>query len=185
VRIQLGWTASNGAEGYHVYSRYVPDNGAFTKSPEIAAPVTTTGIAWLYPGAWHFEFCISAYGGGMESGHGQACVIPPVYPGWSERRALPDTEKSTSALFEHNIVFYPDDPSSLVLVDNTTLSLQYNVTLLGNTEILVPNTTLSLPANFAFNTTVTLPDKPTLPVGDPEDLMPVNNNTLPFPIATK
>lgn len=149
VRIQLGWPASNGAEGYYVYTRYLPDNGPFTKSPAIPT-YTTTGIGFLFPGAWHFEFCISAYFGGLESDHSTACVIPDVFPG-NVKRELPSSGNSTLAPFSRHIVFYPEDVSSS--------PTPYNVTLPpGNSNILIPvsNFTSSLASNItALANTVT------------------------------
>lgn len=134
VRIQLGWSSSNGAEGYYVHSRYIPDNGGFTRSSAIPT-YTTTEIGFLFPSAWNFEFCMSAYAGGLESDHDRACVVPPVYPGFETKRTLPTAENSTLSQFLGHIVFYPDDSSSL--------GLPFNVTLLpGNTTQLSSNTTL-------------------------------------------
>jgi hypothetical protein len=157
VRIQLAWPSSNGAEGYYIYTRYIPDGSAFTKGSAIPS-YTTIGIGLLFPGAWNYEFCISAYVGGQESDHSTACTTPPVFPGFEKKRELsarrnsalelPTAGNSTLAPFSRHIAFYPQAPS--------LIELPYNVTLLpGSTGVLIPfNNTLSLQANTTLvNTT--------------------------------
>jgi hypothetical protein len=121
VRIQLGWASSNGAEGYYVHSRYIPDNGGFTRSPKIPT-YTTIGIGFLFPGAWNYEFCISAYVGDLESTHDKACIVPPVFNGSKKKREELTARKLTSISSIHHIVLYPN-PSSPGSYFNITLPL--------------------------------------------------------------
>jgi hypothetical protein len=90
--VQLSWTASANAAGYAVYVRSVRDNTNFNLDGKTTA--TTYGVGFLVPGTWNFEFCVSAYNGNLESAH-TACVIPPVYPGYSKRDEVPVFGNST------------------------------------------------------------------------------------------
>ncbi|KAK3395278.1 hypothetical protein B0H63DRAFT_534007 [Podospora didyma] len=42
----------------------------------------TTSITYLFPGAWNFEFCVSAFNGDTLQSAKLTCVLPAVYPGY-------------------------------------------------------------------------------------------------------
>ncbi|MFI5497111.1 fibronectin type III domain-containing protein [Actinoplanes sp. NPDC051859] len=76
--VQMSWTGASQAAGYHVWVRNVnggsSDNPAPTSS-EIIVDGTTHSIAFLYPGTWNYEFCVSAVNGVAES-EKSPCVTP-------------------------------------------------------------------------------------------------------------
>ncbi|KAI1839515.1 hypothetical protein JX266_014274 [Neoarthrinium moseri] len=81
--IQLDWSAAAGAVGYAVYVRSILDNTAFTLSTTTTA--TTQGEGFLFPGAWHFEFCVTAFNGNYETPRTSACITSPVCCGFTKR----------------------------------------------------------------------------------------------------
>lgn len=145
--IQLGWQPSGGAEGYYVYTRYIPDKGAFVKSAAIKT--TTIAIGSLLPAAWNFQFCVVAIAGGLESDLNAACIIPPAPP--KKRQLTIDASDAISSelSFLGYIVFYREGTYAV--------QLSYNVTLLwGDFQIVIvgQNTTLSsLPASTSSSIT--------------------------------
>ncbi|KAI1818407.1 hypothetical protein GGS20DRAFT_528484 [Poronia punctata] len=92
--VRLSWNAVANAGGYAIYHRSVRDNTAL----EIWGTTTSTSqeVIWLYPGTWNFEFCIAAYNGDLETSH-NACVIPPVYPGFRKRDEVQAPEGSNTS----------------------------------------------------------------------------------------
>ncbi|MFI0966491.1 endonuclease/exonuclease/phosphatase family protein [Streptomyces sp. NPDC021080] len=77
--VQLNWKGSPEAAGYRVWVRNVNDpEGSPTQGPYI-----TDGpehqIAFLFPGNWNYEFCITAINGALESGK-SSCVHVPLPP---------------------------------------------------------------------------------------------------------
>jgi lysophospholipase L1-like esterase len=77
--VQLNWKGSPEAAGYRVWVRDVnAPEGSNTQGPYI-----TDGpehqIAFLFPGNWNFEFCITAINGELESGK-SSCVHVPLPP---------------------------------------------------------------------------------------------------------
>jgi lysophospholipase L1-like esterase len=77
--IQLSWTGSPQAAGYRVWVRNIT-NGEQLHTDETVVDATTYGVAYLFPGVWNFEFCVSAINGALESGRSN-CVVPPRPPG--------------------------------------------------------------------------------------------------------
>ncbi|WP_406835209.1 GDSL-type esterase/lipase family protein [Streptomyces sp. AHU1] len=77
--VQLNWKGSPEAAGYRVWVRSVnAPEGSNTQGPYV-----TDGpehqIAFLFPGNWNFEFCITAINGELESGK-SSCVHVPLPP---------------------------------------------------------------------------------------------------------
>ena len=86
--VRLQWDKVSGATGYSVHVRSIRDNTAFRVDGTTAQ--TSYEVAWLFPGNWNFEFCISAYNGNLESAP-VSCNNPPVCCGY-EKRDLVSTE---------------------------------------------------------------------------------------------
>jgi lysophospholipase L1-like esterase len=78
--IQLSWTGSPQAAGYRVWVRNIT-NGEQSHTNETIIDATTYGVAYLFPGVWNYEFCVTAINGAAESGKSN-CVVPPRPPGW-------------------------------------------------------------------------------------------------------
>lgn len=80
--VKLSWTAARYAAGYEVQFRSLLDSTV--GGIDGTTTDTTYEIGFLFPGTWHYEFCVIAYNGNSES----ACtnwVVPPVYPGYTKR----------------------------------------------------------------------------------------------------
>ncbi|MER7687486.1 fibronectin type III domain-containing protein [Streptomyces sp. NPDC097610] len=98
--VQLNWTGSPEAAGYRVWVRNVnAPEGSNTQGP-YTTDSPEHQIAFLFPGNWNFEFCITAFNGSLESGK-SSCVhvpIPPPStggnppPSISSRKASPPAE---------------------------------------------------------------------------------------------
>lgn len=83
--VQLSWDSAYGAAGYSV--QYQSLINASDVGIDGTTQDTTYQIGFLYPGTWHYEFCVHAYNGNSESAC-TAYVTPPVYPGFSKRALL-------------------------------------------------------------------------------------------------
>ncbi|MFF5176141.1 fibronectin type III domain-containing protein [Micromonospora sp. NPDC000089] len=70
--VQLTWDGSAQAAGYRVAVRNI--NGGAVTYEESAG--TSHGIAFLFPGVWNYEFCVTAVNGDAQSGRSN-CVIAP------------------------------------------------------------------------------------------------------------
>jgi len=70
--VQLAWSGSAQAAGYRVSVRNINDS---TVSYEISSG-PSHGIAFLFPGVWNYEFCVTAFNGDAQSGRSN-CVIAP------------------------------------------------------------------------------------------------------------
>lgn len=104
-----------------IYSRNVKDNTAFT--PSESTTETSYGIAFLFPGTWNFEFCVAAYNGNMESAY-PACVIPPVYPGYSKTNEVEaDDTIANYTLVSNTSIAY----STASMEIDTTLQTLYDL----------------------------------------------------------
>ncbi|MFE5509875.1 phosphatidylinositol-specific phospholipase C domain-containing protein [Streptomyces sp. NPDC056529] len=77
--VRLDWTGSAAAAGYRVWVRNVTGGGQST-ADEYVVEGTSHGIAFLFPGVWNFEFCVTAVNGALESGK-SSCVVAPRPPG--------------------------------------------------------------------------------------------------------
>ncbi|MFF7731178.1 fibronectin type III domain-containing protein [Streptomyces sp. NPDC008001] len=73
--VQLSWNGSDQAAGYRIWVRNVND-GSASKADETIVNETSRGIAYLFPGVWNYEFCVTAINGEAESGKSN-CVIAP------------------------------------------------------------------------------------------------------------
>ncbi|WP_206505976.1 fibronectin type III domain-containing protein [Streptomyces chrestomyceticus] len=77
--MQLTWAGSGQAAGYRVWIRNIND-GSPSKADEYVVNETSRGIAYLVPGVWNYEFCVTAVNGEAESGKSN-CVTasrPPA-----------------------------------------------------------------------------------------------------------
>jgi lysophospholipase L1-like esterase len=74
--VQLTWTGSSQAAGYRVWARNINNGSQFTTDENIVGG-TSTGIAFLFPGVWNYEFCVTAINGAAESAKSN-CVVAPV-----------------------------------------------------------------------------------------------------------
>ncbi|KAK1656809.1 fibronectin type III domain-containing protein [Colletotrichum godetiae] len=63
--VDLKWAESKSAAGYRVWVRKLVEKSDFMEDG--TADSAEYGIAFLMPGAWNFEFCVSAYNGSLES----------------------------------------------------------------------------------------------------------------------
>lgn len=72
--VKLKWCGSPGAAGYHAWFRNVNNVTDISKIDGISGMEATYGIAFLFPGVWNFEFCVSAINGELESGK-SSCVV--------------------------------------------------------------------------------------------------------------
>ncbi|MFF0429453.1 fibronectin type III domain-containing protein [Streptomyces sp. NPDC004520] len=76
--VRLTWQGSAQAAGYQVWVRNVTTGGPFT-ADQSTTDTTSHEIAFLFPGNWNFEFCVSAFNGALES-HRSGCVSVPLPP---------------------------------------------------------------------------------------------------------
>ncbi|MFI5899116.1 phosphatidylinositol-specific phospholipase C domain-containing protein [Streptomyces cyaneofuscatus] len=73
--VQLTWKGSAEAAGYRVWIRNI-NNGSQSVADESVISETNHGIAFLVPGTWNYEFCMTAVNGALESGKSN-CVVAP------------------------------------------------------------------------------------------------------------
>lgn len=78
--VQLNWNASRGAAGYRIWVRNIND-GSVSTADENVTMDTSHGVAYLFPGVWNYEFCVTATNGAAESGKSN-CVVAPRPPGF-------------------------------------------------------------------------------------------------------
>lgn len=80
--VQLSWDdGPASAAGYRVWVRKANDAGEWQTDCDDVIIKTSHGIAFLFPGTWNFEFCVSAVNGQLESGK-SISVVPPRWPGF-------------------------------------------------------------------------------------------------------
>ena len=94
--VQLTWTASSGSvAAYGIYYK------SLLNASDTGLDGTTTGTSWevafLFPGTWHYSFCVTAFNGNLESAC-TAWVTPEVYPGYTKRTEL-ETNGTTHGAF--------------------------------------------------------------------------------------
>ncbi|MDT0466547.1 fibronectin type III domain-containing protein [Streptomyces gibsoniae] len=78
--VQLNWQGSPEAAGYRVWVRNLNDhNGPTTPDPYIS-DTPDHQIAFLFPGNWNFEFCVTAFNGVLESDRTPCVSVPPPPP---------------------------------------------------------------------------------------------------------
>ncbi|MYQ40747.1 hypothetical protein B046DRAFT_00077 [Streptomyces sp. LamerLS-316] len=80
--VQLDWNGANSAAGHRLWVTNVKDGG--TTPPEADTSIIEDphhSVAFLFPGVWNFEFCVTAVNGSSESDK-SICVVPsrPVPP---------------------------------------------------------------------------------------------------------
>jgi lysophospholipase L1-like esterase len=73
--VRLTWTGSAGAAGYRVWVRNTTNGGPSTVDGNVVEG-TSHGIAYLFPGVWNYEFCVTAVNGEAESDR-SGCVVAP------------------------------------------------------------------------------------------------------------
>ncbi|MFI6270617.1 NPP1 family protein [Micromonospora zamorensis] len=73
--VQLNWSGSNSAAGYRVWVRNIT-NGSRSAADENIIEGLSHGVAYLFPGVWNYEFCVTAINGALESGKSN-CVVAP------------------------------------------------------------------------------------------------------------
>ena len=127
--IQLDWCGSADAVGYHFWHRRSDTAGTVLQTDESYTAHTTYGVAYLIPGVWNYEFCVSAFNGNLESGlsacltaaHPVAIVGGPVggsgcYSASSISSVDSDASASASASVEDgDLDALPTSTSSTVL----------------------------------------------------------------------
>lgn len=75
--VQLSWNGSSGAAGYQVWIRSTSVDSGGTYEPDTTtADSTSHTVAFLFPGTWNYEFCVSAFNGNDESRRSH-CVVAP------------------------------------------------------------------------------------------------------------
>ncbi|KAJ9133411.1 Fibronectin type III domain protein [Pleurostoma richardsiae] len=128
--VQLTWEAASGpVAGYAIYYRSLLDS---TLQGELGTTASISqGIAYLYPGTWHYEFCVTAYNGNLESTC-TAWVNPPVYPGY-RRRAMAEAANGT-------------DSDMLSPLQGNTTSLLYNPKIQKLWDLQIQNATALAPS---------------------------------------
>jgi hypothetical protein len=60
--VQLRFTG-DGAPNYHAWTRNVNNASDFSKPDNTVVDDPCIGITFLFPGAWNYEFCVSAMNG--------------------------------------------------------------------------------------------------------------------------
>lgn len=76
--VRLTWQGSAQAAGYRVWVRNATTGGPFT-ADQSSTDTNSHEIAFLFPGNWNFEFCVSAFNGALESDR-SGCVSVPLPP---------------------------------------------------------------------------------------------------------
>jgi lysophospholipase L1-like esterase len=76
--VQLDWCGSPEAAGYRVWIRNINNPSSVSEPSDTTSStsLTTYGIAFLFPGVWNYEFCMTAINGAAESGKSN-CVVAP------------------------------------------------------------------------------------------------------------
>lgn len=78
--IQLSWAPAYAAADYQIlYQSLINVSNAGIASTTVD---TTDDIAFLFPGTWHYSFCVQPYNGNLIAAC-SAYVTPPVYPGYN------------------------------------------------------------------------------------------------------
>jgi hypothetical protein len=65
--IHLDWCGSPQAAGYRFWYRNINIAGSVLYADNSSSTATNWGVAYLFPGVWNYEFCISAFNGEFES----------------------------------------------------------------------------------------------------------------------
>ncbi|MET9359733.1 fibronectin type III domain-containing protein [Streptomyces sp. NPDC006632] len=94
--VQLNWQGSPQAAGYRVWWRNINDPGQTYKTDEDFFDNPDRQVAFLFPGAWNFEFCVSAINGALESGR-SSCVSVPAPPSTGGSQPPPSAGSRPSA----------------------------------------------------------------------------------------
>ncbi|WP_162684144.1 GDSL-type esterase/lipase family protein [Streptomyces populi] len=95
--VQLNWQGSPEAAGYRVWVRNLNEhNGPTTPDPYIS-DTPDHQIAFLFPGNWNFEFCVTAINGVLESDRTPCVSVPLPPPSTGATTRAPAKSKSTSS----------------------------------------------------------------------------------------
>ncbi|KAM5349024.1 hypothetical protein ACJ41O_008847 [Fusarium nematophilum] len=71
----LNFNGDKASANYRVWSRNINNVSDSLKADEYASDVPCYGVAYLFPGVWNFELCVSALNGNLESAKSK-CIIP-------------------------------------------------------------------------------------------------------------
>ncbi|WP_107452655.1 fibronectin type III domain-containing protein [Streptomyces sp. TLI_053] len=85
--VQLNWQGSPEAAGYRVWVRNVSDHSPVSPEPYVT-DTPDHRIAFLFPGNWNYEFCVTAINGASESAR-TPCVSVPLPPPSTGTAQLP------------------------------------------------------------------------------------------------
>lgn len=92
--VRLTWSAVSGAAGYNIYTQRLGTTQAY-----VLDAVTSDNSIFIYflvPGTWHYQYCLTAFNGNLETSITPlACVVPPVYPGYTKRDQTPAAANET------------------------------------------------------------------------------------------
>ncbi|MFJ3793120.1 fibronectin type III domain-containing protein [Kitasatospora sp. NPDC090091] len=77
--VQMNWQGSPEAAGYRVWVRNVTDHRP-TSPDGYVADAPDHRIAFLFPGNWNYEYCVTAFNGALESGSTPCVSVPPPPP---------------------------------------------------------------------------------------------------------
>ena len=91
----LTWNAVPGAAGYSIQLKDLDTGEAIIWG---TTSETAQEMLWMFPGTWHYAYCVHAYNGNLESAC-TAYVTPPVYPGF-ERHAAVEIGNGTEQTME-------------------------------------------------------------------------------------
>ncbi|KAE8402489.1 hypothetical protein BDV37DRAFT_295350 [Aspergillus pseudonomiae] len=74
--VHMTWGKSANAAGYRLWNRNVHDSTSVLTAQNGTVETTCSDQYFLFPGTWNYEWCVSAFNGGLESERG-ACVLAP------------------------------------------------------------------------------------------------------------
>lgn len=116
--VSLTWDNMANAVGYALYIKSLLDaDSVYTLIS--TWDTNSAGDAFLFPGTWHYSFCVTAYNGNLESPM-TSCVTPPVYPGYTKRDVVPSNNTIASG--------------NSTVANSTAQSLQLLYTLMAQNE---------------------------------------------------
>ncbi|MFG2949838.1 fibronectin type III domain-containing protein [Streptomyces adustus] len=95
--VQLNWEGSPGAAGYRVWTRNVNDPGHTYTADGYVSDTPDRQIAFLFPGNWNFEFCVTAVNGALESDRSSCVSVPLPPPSTGGSQPPPSTRRRQSA----------------------------------------------------------------------------------------
>ncbi|MFI8391858.1 fibronectin type III domain-containing protein [Streptomyces sp. NPDC085540] len=94
--VRLTWQGSAQAAGYRVWVRNATAGGPFT-AEQSSTDTPSHEVAFLFPGNWNFEFCVSAFNGALESGRSGCVSVPPPSAGRAGQSSAAGSRSPDSA----------------------------------------------------------------------------------------